>query len=104
VAGVKITELFEGKGEDRHLIGYKKEVRLWDPNPSLTTMAKYLGVIGNRKRREKDKDEETGLGKDLTPLGLSPKIVYYVRLAVERCKQIEAEKALSGKSQDEKPT
>jgi len=104
IASIKTTELFEGRGADRRLVGYTKEVRLWDPNPALTIMAKHLGLIGNRKHREKEEDEEAELGKALTPLGLSPKIVYYVKLAVDNVKKMEAQKALSGKSLDEKPT
>jgi phage terminase small subunit len=102
VAGVETFEEYQGKGENRILVGYTKKVRLWDPNPSLTNMAKNLGLLGNGKHGEKDEDEEAQLGKDLTPLELSPKIVYLVKLAVERSKKIE-EKALSGKSLDEKP-
>jgi phage terminase small subunit len=101
VAGVETFEEYQGKGEDRILVGYTKKVRLWDPNPSLTNMAKNLGVIGNGKHR--DEDDEEAVGRGLTTLELSAKIVYLVKLAVERKKEIEAQKALSGKSQDEKP-
>jgi phage terminase small subunit len=101
VAGVETFEEYQGKGEDRVLVGYTKKVRLWDPNPSLTNMSKHLGIIGNGKHR--DEDEEKGVERVLTPLELSAKVVYYIKLAVERSKKIEAQKALSGKSQDEKP-
>ena len=103
IAGIKTTELFEGRGEDRHLVGYTKEVRLWDPNPSLTNMAKNLGVIGNGKHHDEGDDDEGEIGRVMSPIELSAKIVYLVKLAVERKKEIEAQKALGGKSQDEKP-
>ena len=101
VASVEVFEEYKGKGEDRVLIGHTKKVRLWDPNPSLTNMAKNLGVIGNGKHRDEDEVEEGG--RALTTLELSARLVYLVKLAVERKKEIEAQKALSGKSQDEKP-
>ena len=101
VAGVETFEEYQGKGEERVLVGYTKKVRLWDPNPSLTNMAKNLGIIGNGKHREGDEGE--GVERVLTPLELSAKVVYYIKLAVARSKKIEAQKALSGKSQDEKP-
>jgi len=97
VAGVETFEEYQGKGEDRILVGYTKKVRLWDPNPSLTNMAKNLGVIGNGKHR--DEDDEEAVGRVLTTLELSAKIVYLVKLAVERKKEIEAQKVLGGKSQ-----
>lgn len=105
VAGVETFEEYQGKGEDRHLVGYTKKVRLWDPNPSLTNMAKNLGLIGNGKHEDKEEDEnEEEIVKRMTSLQISQRIVYLVKLAVDRSKEIEAQKALSGKSQDEKPT
>jgi hypothetical protein len=64
-------------------------------------MAKNLGILGINKHR--DENEEESVVRPLTPLGLSPKIIYLVKLAVKRTKEIEAQKALSGKSRDEKP-
>jgi hypothetical protein len=104
VAGVETFEEYQGKGENRILVGYTKKVRLWDPNPSLTNMAKNLGLLGNGKHRDKEEKEQGQINRTLTTPGLSPKIVYLVKLAVRRTKEIEAQKALSGKSQDEKPT
>ena len=95
VAGVETFEEYQGKGEDRILVGYTKKVRLWDPNPSLTNMAKNLGVIGNGKRR--DEDDEEPVGRALTTLELSAKIVYLVKLAVERKKELEGKKVEEGK-------
>ena len=87
VAGIEVFEEFEGTGKLRALTGYTKKVRLWDPNPSLTTMAKHLGIIGNGKHRDEDGEED--VGRVLTTLELSAKIVYLVKLAVERKGQIE---------------
>ena len=94
VAGVETFEEYQGKGEDRVLIGHTKKVRLWDPNPSLTNMAKNTGAIGNGKHRDED---DEGVERVLTTLELSAKIVYLVKLAVERKKEIE------GKKETERP-
>jgi phage terminase small subunit len=89
VAGIETLEVYDGKGEDRVLIGHTKKVRLWDPNPSLTNMAKNTGAIGNGKHR--DEDEEEDIGTVMTTLELSARLVYLVKLAVER-KKAEGEK------------
>lgn len=94
VAGVETFEEYQGKGKDRVLIGHTKKVRLWDPNPSLTSMAKNLGVIGNGKHRDEDEPEE--MGRALTTIELSAKIVYLVKLAVERNKEAEEENGSHG--------
>ena len=94
IAGIETFEEYQGKGEDRVLIGHTKKVRLWDPNPSLANMAKNLGIIGNGKHRDED---DEGVERVLTTLELSAKIVYLVKLAVERKKEIE------GKKETERP-
>jgi phage terminase small subunit len=88
VAGVETVEEFEGKGPDRKSIGYTKKVRLWDPNPSLTTMAKHLGIIGNGKHHDGEEDE-SGVGRTMTPLELSAKMFFYLELVMRRSKAIE---------------
>lgn len=44
VAGVEITEEFEGRGESREMIGYTKKLKLWDKNAALDKAAKHLGL------------------------------------------------------------
>jgi phage terminase small subunit len=87
VAGVETFEEYQGKGKNRVLVGHTRKVKLWDPNPSLTNMAKNLGVIGNGKHR--DEDEEKDVGRTLTTLELSARIVYLVKLAARRKKEAE---------------
>lgn len=101
IAGVEVLEEFSGRGEDRTLVGFTKKVRVFDKIKALELLSKHLGIIANGKR--KDEEEGEGGGRVLTTLELSAKIVYLVKLAVERKKEIEAQKALSGKSLDEKP-
>jgi len=94
VAGVEVLEEFEGRGEDRTLIGHTKKVRTFDKVRALEILAKNLGIIGNGKHR--DEDEEEGESRVLTTLELSAKIVYLVKLAVERKGQIEAPRENKG--------
>lgn len=101
VAGVEVTEEFEGTRKDREHVGTTKKVRVFDKVRALELLSKHLGIIGNGKHR--DEDDEEAVGRALTTLELSAKIVYLVKLAVERDKEIKAQKALSGKPQDEKP-
>jgi phage terminase small subunit len=101
IAGVEVLEEFSGRGEDRTLVGFTKKVRLFDKIKALELLSKHLGIIGNGKR--KDEEEGEGGGRVLTTLELSAKIIYLVKLAAGRKKEIEAQKALGGKSQDEKP-
>jgi phage terminase small subunit len=90
VAGIEVFEEYQGKGEDRVLIGHTKKVRLWDPSPSLTNMAKNLGAIGNGKHR--DEDDGEGVERVLTPVELSAKMFYYLEIMVKRNKEIEGAK------------
>jgi phage terminase small subunit len=90
VAGVETFEEYQGKGEDRVLIGHTKKVRLWDPNPSLTNMAKNTGAIGNGKHR--DEDGDGNIVKVITPLELSAKMYFYLELVMRRSKEIEGGK------------
>lgn len=44
VAGVEVLEEFEGRGEDRKLIGYTKKLKLWDKNAALEKAMKFHGL------------------------------------------------------------
>jgi phage terminase small subunit len=91
VAGVETFEEYQGKGEDRVLIGHTKKVRLWDPNPSLTNMARNVGALGNGKHLGGDEDGD--IVKVITPLELSAKMYFYLELVMRRSKEIEAKQA-----------
>ena len=101
IAGVEVLEEFSGRGEDRTLIGHTKKIKLFDKIKALELLARHLGIIGNAKHKEEEEKEDGG--RVLTPLELSAKIVYFVKLAVKRDREIEAQNALGGKSQNEKP-
>lgn len=87
VAGVEVTEEFEGTRKDREHVGTTKKVRVFDKVRALELLSKHLGIIGNGKHR--DEDDEEAVGRGLTTLELSAKIVYLVKLAVERKKEAE---------------
>lgn len=44
VSGLKVTEEFAGKGDERECIGFTKEVKLWDKVSGLDKLAKHLGL------------------------------------------------------------
>ena len=91
IAGVEVLEEFVGKGKARTLVGHTKKVRVFDKVRALELLSKNLGIIGNGKHRDEDEEDE-GIDRIMTTLELSAKIVYLVKIAVERKKEIEAEK------------
>jgi phage terminase small subunit len=101
IAGLEVFEEFQGRGENRTLIGHTKKLKFFDKVRALELLAKHLGIIGNGKHHEEE--DEGGLGRVMTPLELSAKMFFYLELVMRRSKEIEAQKAFSGKSQDEKP-
>jgi len=75
IAGLKVTELFEGEGERRHLVGYIKEVKRWNPDVSLTNLAKNVGAIEGGKRIKETLDDD--IGREWTPIELGQRIESY---------------------------
>ena len=98
VAGVETFEEYQGKGKDRVLIGHTKKVRLWDPNPSLTNMAKNLGVIGNGKHR--DDEEEESVVRVWTPMELAAKLFFYNQLIKDLVAEVERKKEIEDKRRE----
>lgn len=45
IAGIKVTELYEGTGEKRKLVGHLKEVKFHDKPKGLELMAKHLRML-----------------------------------------------------------
>lgn len=45
VAGVEITEEFEGRGDERELVGYTKKVKQWDKLAAIEKAMKHLGLF-----------------------------------------------------------
>lgn len=56
IASVKVTELYEGSGENRELVGFTKEVKFWSKPDALTTLGRSLGVVTNAVRIEASGD------------------------------------------------
>ena len=53
IAGIEVSEIWEGSGEDRRQIGYLKKIKLADKSASLTALERMLGLY---------KDEGGNLG------------------------------------------
>ena len=43
-----VSELFEGRGEDREHIGYMKKIKLWDKLAALRLAMLHLGLLKER--------------------------------------------------------
>ena len=98
IAGIETFEEYQGKGKDREFIGYTKKVKLWDPNPALTNLAKNLGVIGNGKHR--DEEEEKAVVRVWTSMELAAKLFYYNQILKELVAEVERNKELEGEKKD----
>lgn len=44
VASVEVDELFEGRGEDREMVGLTKKIKQWDKRAALDMAMKYHGL------------------------------------------------------------
>ncbi|HWQ76568.1 MAG TPA: terminase small subunit [Syntrophomonas sp.] len=48
LAGLDVIEIWEGKGEDRHFVGYLKKYKLADKKGALDSIARHLGMFNDR--------------------------------------------------------
>ncbi len=48
VAGVEVSEEYEGKGEARQFVGYTRKVKLADKKGALDSIARHLGMFVDR--------------------------------------------------------
>lgn len=48
LAAVEVSEIFEGRGEDREHVGYLKKVKLWDKKGALELAMRHLGLLKER--------------------------------------------------------
>ncbi len=46
--GFDVTEIYEGRGEDRRFVGYLKKYRLADKKGALDSLGKHLGIFTER--------------------------------------------------------
>lgn len=56
-AQLKTFEEYEGHGEDRKLVGFSKEIKIWDRNPAVERLFKHFGLF--KKDNEQTKPEAT---------------------------------------------
>jgi phage terminase small subunit len=90
VAGVEVTEEFEGKGEDKKHVGTTKKVRVFDKVRALESLGKHLGLFPSDKKA----DDEGGPKEfNITNLELSAKLVLLVTLMTQRQKALEEEQS-----------
>jgi len=104
IAGLEIFEKFPGRGNDREIIGRTRKVEMFDKVKALELLMKHLKLfaIGDQKVHVEVHVREIEPAPLPNP-ELSGKILHLVKLASERKKEIEVQKTLGGKSQDEKP-
>jgi phage terminase small subunit len=81
MAGVKVFEEFEGRGEDRVQVGEVREVRFWDKNKALELLGKHLKLFVERM-------EHTG--KDGGPIKTEAQPFDLSRLNDEQLRQYRA--------------
>jgi phage terminase small subunit len=48
LAGLEVIEIWEGKGEDRHFVGYLKKYKLADKKGALDSIARHLGMFNDK--------------------------------------------------------
>lgn len=48
IAGVEVEEIFEGRGDDRRIVGTLRKVKFWDKPRSMETLMKHLKMLVDR--------------------------------------------------------
>ena len=48
ISAMKVTEIFEGQGEDRKLAGYLREVKFWNKTEASQQLLRVLGAFHDR--------------------------------------------------------
>lgn len=101
VAGFEVVELFEGKGEDRKMIGYLKKIKLNDRNPAQHDLMDHTGLFSDRSPKI---DLTVNVqNREMSDLELSARICYLVKCAVERAeaaRQKQIERREGGEEQE----
>ena len=61
VASIKVTEEFEGAGQDKFQVGETREIKLWDKPKALELLARHLGLLNDKL----EINDKTGIAKRL---------------------------------------
>jgi phage terminase small subunit len=83
IAGVEVDQLFEGRGDDREMVGVTKKVKLFDKPRALEMLGRHFGLF-------KDRVEHTGKDggaiefKDSSPLTLGRRIAFALSRATRQ--------------------
>jgi len=75
LAGLDVTEEFEGSGEDRKFVGYTKKYKIADKNSALEKLAKILGLY------EKDNAQKVDTAGLLNDAQRASRIAYLIAKA-----------------------
>lgn len=49
IAGLEVNELFDGQGDDKHIIGVAKKIKFYDKNKSLEMLGRHLKMFTDKK-------------------------------------------------------
>lgn len=53
-AQLKTFEEYEGHGEERKLVGFSKEIKIWDRNPAVERLFKHFGLFKEDNKQKAD--------------------------------------------------
>lgn len=58
ISSVETEELFEGRGEDKQMVGYTKKIKQWEKTKALAQLAQLMGYNAPTKQELTGKDGE----------------------------------------------
>jgi phage terminase small subunit len=87
VAGLDVTDLFEGFGEDRAQVGYLKKVRTYDKVKALDILAKHLRLYPEATAKV---DLNVTGSISMTSLELSARLIYLLQVALSKGEEPQA--------------
>ena len=94
VGGLEVIETFEGKGDEKIWTGYLKKLKLNDRNPAQRDLMDHARLFPDRTPKV---DVSVGVTEiDITNLELSAKVIYLLKVALERKKAKELENKPEG--------
>lgn len=59
IAGLEVHDLYEGRGEEREMVGRAHKVKLADKKGALDSLARHLGMFNDKVKIEHDYEEMT---------------------------------------------
>lgn len=65
LAGLEVVEMWEGRGDDRHFVGYLKKYKLADKKGALDSLARHLGMFIDKSQVKITRDFEDMTDEEL---------------------------------------